>query len=71
MFLDRDLSPQPDGAHEGRDLAKLEREVKEWPAGDLFPAMGIPSFREPAIGPARLEAKERGADPEALAGDPK
>jgi CubicO group peptidase (beta-lactamase class C family) len=71
MFLDRDLAPQPDGPHEGRDLAKLERAVKEWPSGDLFPAMGIPSFRVPSIGPAGLEAKEGGADPAALAGDPK
>jgi CubicO group peptidase (beta-lactamase class C family) len=76
MFLDRDLSPQPDGPHEGRDLARLAAAVKEWPQADLFPAMGIPSFRQPSIGPERMQA-DAGAedasasDPGALAGDPK
>lgn len=60
MFLNRDLSPQPDGPHEGRDLAGLAARIESWPQGDLFPAMGIPAFRQPTIGP-----------PSVLAGDPK
>lgn len=76
MFLNRDLSPQPDGPHEGRDLARLAAGVKEWPHTDLFPAMGIPSFRQPAIGPERMEARiapedDSASGPGALAGDPK
>lgn len=76
MFLNRDLSPQPDGPHEGRDLARLAAGIKAWPQDDLFPAMGIPSFQQPAIGPERMEARtapvdESIADPGALAGDPK
>jgi CubicO group peptidase (beta-lactamase class C family) len=82
MFLDRDLSPQPDGPHEGRDLARLAARVKAWPQADLFPAMGIPAFKQPAIGPERTEKMgnmeadaisddSTAADPDALAGDPK
>ncbi len=76
MFLNRDLSPQPDGPHEGRDLARLAEGIKAWPQADLFPAMGIPSFRQPAIGPERMEARavpedSSVSDPGALAGDPK
>jgi len=76
MFLNRDLSPQPDGPHEGRDLAHMAAKIKAWPQDDLFPAMGIPSFRQPALGPERMEARTAPADdsvsdPGALAGDPK
>ncbi len=76
MFLNRDLSPQPDGPHEGRDLARLAAGIKTWPQADLFPDMGIPSFRQPAIGPERMEAgiapeDSSDSDPGALAGDPK
>ena len=59
LFLDRDLSPQPDGPHEGRELARLAARVREWPAADLFPAMGIPPFPRPAIGPASGEAADK------------
>jgi CubicO group peptidase (beta-lactamase class C family) len=67
MFLDRDLSPQPDGPHEGLDLSRLARGVNRWPAADLFPAMGIPAFEQAGIGPAD-EAAEAVPDPGALAG---
>jgi CubicO group peptidase (beta-lactamase class C family) len=62
MFLNRDLSPQPDGPHEGRDLARLASRVATWPQTDLFPAMGIPAFPQPAIGPERLQAKAESPD---------
>lgn len=61
LFLDRDLSPQPDGPREGRDLARLARAVERWPVADLFPEMGIPAFPEARIGPA----------PQIFAGDAK
>jgi CubicO group peptidase (beta-lactamase class C family) len=43
LFLNRDLSPQP-GGREGVALSRLAEAVKTWPAADLFPEMGIPSF---------------------------
>ena len=61
LFLDRDLTPQPDGPHEGRDLARLVRGVCQWPGTDLFPAMGIPVFPVPSIGPA-----DDGVEPSAV-----
>jgi CubicO group peptidase (beta-lactamase class C family) len=60
MFLNRDLSPQPDGPHEGRDLSRLAESVKAWPQRDLFPAMGIPSFSAPAIGPEQAGPGQAG-----------
>jgi CubicO group peptidase (beta-lactamase class C family) len=44
LFLNRDLSPQPDGRREGVELSRLAGAIKAWPAVDLFPEMGIPSF---------------------------
>lgn len=44
LFLNRDISPQPNGRKEGRDLSLLADAVKEWPETDLFPQMGIPAF---------------------------
>jgi CubicO group peptidase (beta-lactamase class C family) len=63
MFLNRDLSPQPDGPHEGRDLARLASRVGSWPRTDLFPAMGIPPFQQAAIGPELLQANARPGPP--------
>jgi CubicO group peptidase (beta-lactamase class C family) len=63
MFLNRDLTPQPDGPREGRDLARLASQVEAWPQTDLFPAMGIPAFRQPAIGPERLQATAEFGNP--------
>lgn len=77
LFLDRDLSPQPDGPREGRELAGLARGVEAWPTVDLFPEMGIPAFPQAAIGPAWGSAgSDLGSDlgpdrPDELAGDPK
>ncbi len=47
LFLNRDLSPQPEGGREGVDLTRLAEAVRIWPAADLFPEMGIPSFDPP------------------------
>ncbi|HKP96919.1 MAG TPA: serine hydrolase [Fibrobacteria bacterium] len=44
LFLNRDLSPQPNGQREGRDLSRLADGIREWPETDLFPEMGIPAF---------------------------
>jgi CubicO group peptidase (beta-lactamase class C family) len=44
LFLNRDLSPQPEGGREGVELSRLAGAIKTWPAADLFPEMGIPSF---------------------------
>jgi hypothetical protein len=44
LFLNRDISPQPNGQREGRDLSLMADAVKEWPEADLFPQMGIPAF---------------------------
>jgi CubicO group peptidase (beta-lactamase class C family) len=44
LFLNRDLSPQPEGRREGVELSRLAGAIKAWPAVDLFPEMGIPSF---------------------------
>ncbi|MDB5106818.1 MAG: beta-lactamase [Fibrobacteres bacterium] len=43
LFLNRDLSPQP-GGREGVELTRMAETVRKWPATDLFPEMGIPSF---------------------------
>ena len=44
LFLNRDVSPQPDGPREGRDLSRLADGIRTWPAQDLFPETGIPAF---------------------------
>ena len=44
LFLNRDLSPQPQGGKEGMELSRLAGAIKDWPTADLFPEMGIPSF---------------------------
>jgi CubicO group peptidase (beta-lactamase class C family) len=44
LFLNRDISPQPNGQKEGRDLSRIADSIREWPEDDLFPKVGIPSF---------------------------
>jgi CubicO group peptidase (beta-lactamase class C family) len=57
LFLNRDLSPQPSGGKEGVELGRLADAIKEWPASDLFPEMGIPSFVKAVPSPADGKAE--------------
>jgi hypothetical protein len=44
LFLNKDITPQPSGDREGRELGRLADQVAAWPETDLFPEVGLQSF---------------------------